>query len=922
MNERLTRHRAQIDGCGLMPRWRASALLAVSLAALCTVPARAAPQAPGVAEPRAEIALEQGWRFFDGDAPDAAAVAFPDASWATVSVPHTWNRVGYYRTGAGGTNRAESVAKRQGIGWYRLHFTAPANLAGRSNWLEFDAASRTAQVWLNGRLLGEHRGGFSRFRLDASAALRPGQDNVLVVRVDNTQPAAGNSTADVLPLVGDFFVHGGLYRPVRLVSTAPVHFDLADSGGPGVYATTAIGADGAATVAVRARLANATRAKAAATLHLALVDRAGAIAASADVPATLMAGTTGEASASLRVAAPHLWQGTSDPYLYRLVAELRDAAGRPLDRIDQAYGLRTMVVDPDRGFLLNGQPYRLHGVGYHQDRDGKGWALSRADIEEDVATLREMGANSIRLTHYQHGQAIHEIADRVGLVVWDEIPLVSSWTLGGKMEPDPALVANARQQLIELIHQNFNHASVGMWGIANEVDFGNSLPIFLTGGKDGAVPDPMPLLHQLNALAKQQDPSRPTALATCCEGNLFAPGVSIPITATAADLGGANRYFGWYFGKPGDLGGALDRIHAARPSQPLAVTEYGAGGALSIHTDDVTAGRPDSRGRAQPEEYESYIHETALAQLEARPWLYATWLWNAFDFATTIRNEGDAQDINTKGLVAYDHHTRKDAWYFYKANWNPAPMVYIAGKRYATRAYRLNDIKVYSNLPETELLLNGRSLGVRRDCPQKVCVWRAVALDSGANALVARGTGTMAATQDTASLALPAQNADRLLIDAGALVAGAGQDASGAPRLLGSDKWVEGGTAASLDVPADYGRPARATPIAGSAERDAMASYREGTFTYRLPARPGTYKLTLWFASAATTRPGTFTVKVDGKPVLQDFQPAIPASDGPTSDGRAEAHSFTIKARGDVTLDFAAGTGPARVSLIDLARTR
>lgn len=856
--------------------------------------------------------LDSGWRYFEGDSPEAVTPDFVDAAWEAVDVPHTWNRVGFYHHGLAGTNTQAGVKKRQGLGWYRLRFATPAASAGKRQWLEFDAASRTAKVWLNGQYLGEHRGAFSRFRLDATVAMRKSGENVLVVRVDNTQPKADGPTTDVLPLTGDFFVHGGLYRPVRLITTAPLHIDMADFGGPGVRATTVSATPQQANVDVAVRVANDGAKQAKAQIKLSLIDRAGREAAAAMVPVTLASGKTDEVKASLTVTDPQLWQGTNAPHLYDLVVQIVDANGQLADVLGQPFGIRTMAFDAERGFLLNNIPYRLRGVGYHQDRDGKGWAISRADVEEDVDTIRDMGANSIRLTHYQHGQDIHDAADRAGIVVWDEIPLVSMWTLGGKREADPALVANAKSQLTELIRQNQNHAASAIWGIANEVDFGNSLPAFLTGGADGKEIDPLPLLKELQTLAKSQDPSRPTALATCCEGRLFASDVAIPITAPAADLGGANRYFGWYFGQPDDLGPHLDSLRAKRPQQPLAVTEYGAGGALTIHTDNVLGGPADSRGRAQPEEYESYIHETALAQLDARPWLYATWLWNSFDFATTVRTEGDAQDINTKGLVAYDHKTRKDAFYFYKANWNPAPVVHITSKRYNERAYPVTDIKVYSNTANTELLLNGRSLGVKSDCPQKICVWSAVALDEGANALVAMGKHAGGEVADRTTWNLSAKAYGHMMIDAGTLVAGKSQD-----RVLGSDNWFEGGSVASLDTPANYGKPSVPARIDGTQERDALATYRTGTFSYQVPVANGRYRVTLWFATPSAQKPGAFVVKTGKKTVLRRFQPAIPAS-GTV----AEAKAFTVKAKGTLALEFVAGTGDARVSMIEIERLR
>lgn len=882
-------------------------LAALALASALTVHGMASAQ-----EARSVTVLDSGWRFSSDDVAQAAAPEFADATWQQVSVPHTWNRVGYYKHDLGGTNTAATVDKRQGAGWYRLHFAAPAGDKGKRHWLEFDAASRVAKVWLNGVYLGEHRGGFSRFRLDATAAMKPAGDNVLVVRVDNTQPKAGSATADVLPLSGDFFVHGGLYRPVRLVSTAPLHIDLADAGGTGIRATTVKAEKDQAQVDLVVRVANDTAKAATTSVKVTLLDAGGREAAAATVPAKLVPGKTGEVAARLALANPRLWQGTADPYLYDLVTQVLQADGTVLDEVRQPYGLRTMAFDPDRGFFLNGQPYRLRGVGYHQDRDGKGWAISRADVAEDIATLRDMGANTIRLTHYQHGQDVHDLADRAGVVVWDEIPLVSVWTLGGSKVPDPALVANAKSQLTELVRQNQNHAASAIWSIANEVDFGNSIPSFMFGGADGREVDPLPLLNELQKTAKALDPSRPTALATCCEARAFGSDVSIPTTAAAADLGGANRYFGWYFGKAGDLGPHLDGLHAKRPQQPLAVTEYGAGGALTMHTDNVLGGPVDSRGAAQPEEYESHIHETALAQLDARPWLYATWLWNSFDFATTVRTEGDAQDVNTKGLIAYDHKTRKDAYYFYKANWNPAPMVHITSKRYVQRAYPMTDVKVYSNTASTELLLNGRSLGVKSDCPQKACVWGGVRLDEGRNALVARGVHSGGTVEDSANWTLSPETARHFVIDAGALVA-----AKSEGRVLGSDNWFEGGETGSLDKPADYGKPAVPTAIAGTNDRGALATYRSGTFSYRVPVADGRYKVTLWFATDAAQTPGTFEVKSGKKALLRKFQPAIPAS-GAVS----EAKAFTVKAEGGLALDFISGTTDARISMIEIERLR
>ncbi|MDP3674293.1 MAG: glycoside hydrolase family 2 TIM barrel-domain containing protein [Novosphingobium sp.] len=860
------------------------------------------------------MVLSEGWRFKqDKTLTGVEQPTFSDASWDRVNVPHTWNRVGYYIPDpASHVNTAETINKAQGPGWYRLTFTPPARFRNRRAWLEFDAASRTAEVWLNGVRLGQHAGGFSRFRLDATAALRPGQPNVLVVKTDNTQPAPGSPTTDVLPLAGDFFVHGGLYRPVKLLATAPVHLDMLDHGSSGVYAATRSIDGGRATIAVRAKLRNDGRGTSPASLVTRLLDASGQAVAERSSRVSLKPGAGTTVEQDLAVPQARLWQGIEDPYLYQLAVEVRDRTGAVLDRVEQPFGIRQMRIDPERGFFLNGKPYRLKGVGLHQDLEGKGWAMTEADIAADVAVIRELGANSVRLTHYQHGPTVHELADRYGLILWDEIPLVSVWTLGrGQMEASPGLKANARQQLQELIRQNYNHPSVAVWGIANEVDFGASLPAFLTGNQ--GTPDPLPLLRELNALAKAEDLTRPTTQANCCEGRLFAGNVDVPIVARAADLSGLNRYFGWYYGKDSDLGPHLDGIRQLRPAQPLAVTEYGGGGATTIHTDDPRGGPPDSRGRAQPEEYQSYNHEQTWRILESKPYLWGTWLWNSFDFATTVRSEGDAQDINTKGLLTYDRKIRKDAFFFYKANWSAEPTLHVTGRRYVDRAYRVTDVKVYSNAAGTELTLNGRSLGSQANCPQMTCVWPAVTLDGGENVLIAKGRFAGGEQQDRIVWHVAPEATRAIRIDSGALVA------APASVRFGSDAFFEGGEAATLDRPADYGKPKQETVITGAAERGVAVTFRTGNSRYRIPLDPGRYDVKLTFVEPSA-KPGerVFDVLANGRPVLQGLDVAA-AAGAPLT---ALVRSFPMRVgSGSLDLEFRGRVGKALVSSVEVVRS-
>jgi len=617
----------------------------------------------------------------------------------------------------------------------------------------------------------------------------------------------------------------------------------------------------------------------------------------------------------LNVGARHLWQGVADPYLYDIVADLTTSGGVVLDEVRQKFGFRDIRIDPQQGLFLNGKPLPLHGVSRHQDREGKGWALSAEDESEDFRLIREMGANTVRLAHYQQSEHINDLADRMGIILWDEIPLVSKWTLGpGAKTATPDLTANARQQLTELIRQNFNHPAVAVWSIANEVDFGSPVGVDF-GRVDGEAPDPRPLLHELNILAKSEDPGRPTTLATCCEGRSELPGAKPPVVADIADVFGANRYFGWYYGNASQEAPYMDKNHAEHPDRALSVSEYGAGGAISQHSDNPLAAQASSRGRIQPEEYESQVHETIWADFARRPYIWATWVWNMFDFATTIRREGDSMDVNTKGLVTYDRKTPKDAYYFYKANWAAAPVTYIAGRRYTDRAYAVTDVKVYSNARTTELSLNGTSLGVKADCPNHVCLWSDVRLAVGDNSLTARGVFDGQPLVDTVQWALRPDRADHIWINAGSVMG-----KTTAKGRYGSDTFFVGGSFAELNNKSFLVAAQAERTIAGASDQDLVGSYRHGTFTYDVPIPDGDYEVTLTFMEPDNLVPGArvFDVAANGKTALKALD-VVAAAGGPL---RALEKSFRVtSANGRVQLAFKPVTGEALVSAIELTRS-
>ena len=702
--------------------------------------------ASGVESTRVVMDLDRGWRFQQSDSLSGVEnPAFNDAQWSTVDVPHTWNRIGNQ-----GMTRSPESNNVQGIGWYRLQFVAPPN-ADMRYFLQFDAVGNVADVWLNGQYLGKHAGAFARFRFDATAAILPGKRNVLVVKADNSRPQPGSSTAAVIPLSGDFFVFGGIYRSVALIGTSPTHVDMLDYGGPGVYAHATSIEAGEAVVQVSARVVNDGGKPEKVSVDALIRDAGGKVIASAAAQSIELGRTAAVVPFTLHVPQPRLWQGMKDPYLYRAVVSVRSPKGDYLDEVSQPLGLRTVAFDPDKGFFLNGQHLLLHGAAMHQDRPVKGWAISRADQLQDLDYLVDMGGNAVRFAHYQHDQASYEIADQKGIVVWAEIPLVNHVSFDGT-PASTALAANATQQLLELIHQNYNHPSIAVWSIANEVD--------LRATQAKGPSQPLSLLESLNKLAKSEDPTRFTAMADCCEvglpphrradqGSNAAPAAARDQIVGITDVVGYNRYFGWYDGKFSDFGAFLDEAHARHPQLPLSISEYGAGAALTQHSEDPMATPINSHGRPHPEEYQELYHEASWELLRARPYLWGVFIWNMFDFASDSRNEGDSTDINDKGMVSYDRTVAKDAFYFYRANWNSQPTLHLVGRRFVQRQQAVVDVKAYSNATQAHLRVNDHDLGAAT-CTGGICLWHGVQLSKGTNDV--RATATIGGSEVTDSL--------------------------------------------------------------------------------------------------------------------------------------------------------------------------
>jgi beta-galactosidase len=879
-------------------------LMAVSLlgfvACLAVSPSVQSAPAAGDGVGRSVQDLSSGWRFrFGGDATGVTAEGYDDHAWERVTIPHTWNRIGEY-----GLTPSPAMNNRHGVGWYRLHLDLPAKDSGRHLFLQFDAVGNIADVWVNGVHVGQHKGAFSRFRFDVTQVLRPGKTNVIVVKADNSMPAVGSSTANVIPLAGDFFVNGGIYRKAALIATGSAQIDLLDYGSPGVYVSTPSISEAEATVAVVAKLRNLASSARDLTLSTTLRDAARHVVASDSFPVTLAGKAAIDTRRQLSLARPHLWQGRDDPYLYTVTVELRDHA-QIIDRVTQSFGVRKFHFDPDNGFFLNGRHLALHGAARHQDRLGKGWALSPEDHAQDMAIMADMGVNTVRGAHYQHAQEWYNAADTTGMVMWAEVPFVQESSLTNAA-PTKALIDNGINQLTELIRQNYNHPSIVIWSVGNETDIRPVQMNIKTPAQS------LVMLKALNAVAKREDPSRATAYADCCEDAI--PGSQILSNVT--DVIGYNRYFGWYYGKPDELGPFLDKMHARYPKMAVGVSEYGAGGALTQHTDNPLGGPVNVFGRPHPEEYESWLHEQSWKALKTRHYLAGVWVWNMFDFPSDLREEGDSIYLNDKGLVSFDRKVKKDAFYFYKAQWSKEPVLHITGRRYVDRAYPVTDVRAYSNADKASLTVNGIDKG-EVSCVERICAWPEVALSPGKNQVQARATVGGTPLIDTVSWNAP-DAANGVRIQAGSL---SGLTSANGQRF-GSDNFFVGGEGKTLN-PFPHGsaetRPKVNTKeIIGAEESALFGAYREGAFQYRVPIKNGRWTVTLYFAEpdVAKADSRTFLVKSAGKVVLDHFNPSV-AAGGPL---KAVTRQFPVRVdNGKLILDFIPEGGPAIVSAIVIA---
>ncbi|MEW9603681.1 glycoside hydrolase family 2 TIM barrel-domain containing protein [Bacteroides sp. L008] len=634
---------------------------------------------------RQDILLNNDWNFrFSHQVQKGTEVR--------VDLPHTWNAQDAL---------SGKIDYKRGIGNYEK------NLFIRSEWKEkrlfirFEGVNNIADVFVNRRHIGEHRGGYGAFIFEITGKVEYGKENSILVRVNNGEQL------DIMPLVGDFNFYGGIYRDVHLLITDETCISPLNYASPGVRLIQDSVSHKYAKVRAVVDLSNGDSGNREVELNVRLLDGQ-RVVKEGTKKVNLSGNAAMQQEFTFEIDQPHLWNGRQDPFLYQAEVTL-SRNGQMVDRVTQPLGLRFYRIDPDKGFFLNGKHLPLQGVCRHQDRSEVGNALRPQHHEEDAALMLEMGVNAVRLAHYPQATYFYDLMDKNGIIVWAEIPFVGPGGYNDKGFVDlPAFRANGKEQLKELIRQHYNHPSICVWGLFNELtELGDN---------------PVEYIKELNVLAHQEDPTRLTTSASNQMGDLNF------ITDAIA----WNRYDGWYGGTPADLGTWLDRMHKDHPEICIAISEYGAGASIYHQQDSLVKTVPTSWWH--PENWQTYYHIENWKTISSRPYVWGSFVWNMFDFGAAHRTEGDRPGINDKGLVTFDRKVRKDAFYFYKANWNgEEPMLYLTGKRNTARTQRLQTIIAFTNQSGAELFVNGKSYGKATPDSYAILEWKNVELQPGEN---------------------------------------------------------------------------------------------------------------------------------------------------------------------------------------------
>lgn len=649
--------------------------------------------------PRTFILLDKGWGY------RPVSDTGLKSSMKQVTVPHTWNA--NYIPGTRSYNREMMV--------YRRDLEITPDMKDKRLFLYFEGVNSSATVLVNNKSVGSHKGGYTAFCMEVTDYAKQGT-NKLEVWVTNAY------NPEILPISGDFNIYGGIHRPCHLLVTEQDCISPLFYASPGVFIHQDKVSEKQAQITVETMLSLRGK-KQGLKVRTTIEDAKGNI-----ISQNIEQNVTNEnVKQPFVIEHPVLWNAKQNPHLYKVIVELLDN-GKVIDRVEQRTGLRYFSVDADKGFFLNGKYLDLYGFCLHEEVEGKGSALSAEDHERDMELVKESGATSLRLVHYPHSESIYHLSDENGIVLWTEIPMVGpgGYDFCGFINTD-GLKEHARQVLKELVYQKYNHPSICFWGIFNEIrtNYDNAEPF----------------ARELHELYKEIDPSRLTTLASCDDPKFYQ---------NCSDLMAWNKYIGWYGSRnaPETAGNFFDKAKAASDGKPVAISEYG-GGANVEHHFSMKENDVKPSGQFHPEEGQTYIHEGNWSAFAQRPYMWAKYIWVFADFQSAIRNEGGKPGINDKGLVTYDRKIKKDAFYFYKANWSTEPMIYITSRRFTKRPEASVQVKVYSNLRENTLYVNGKKIGKQKSDSLNRVMWQNVTLSKGENRIRVEGKSKAGVIEDT-----------------------------------------------------------------------------------------------------------------------------------------------------------------------------
>ena len=659
------------------------------------------------AEGRIVESFNAGWFFKKAPASNELAVNVPkwESGWKAVEIPHTWN--------------AQDMQLSfdnfyAGPAYYKKRYRLPAEWKDKRVFLRFEGVGAVAEVYVNGSLATTHKGAYSAFACEIGTLLKAGEENEIIVKADNA------SRPDVIPINHVLFgVYGGMYRPVWLIVTDSCNICVTDCASPGVYITQKHVSKKQADVKVKVKLENGTLQPVPLTLQNTIYDQAGKQVAADEQSFELTPQGVQTFEANFKVKHPTLWQGRKNPYLYKVVSRLVQN-GKVIDEVVQPLGLRKYEIVAGKGFYLNGEKYPMYGVTRHQDWWELGSALKNENHDFDLAAIMDIGATTVRFAHYQQSDYLYSRCDSLGLIIWAEIPFVNRVS-GQEAE-------NARNQLRELIRQSFNHPSIYVWGLHNEVYHPHEYTKELT--------------QSLHELAKTEDPDRYT-VSVNGYGHMEHP------VNLNADIQGMNRYFGWYEKKLQDIEPWVEGLEKNYPNQKLMLTEYGADANI-LHQSEYLGNSLNWTKPFYPETFQTKTHEYQWSVIAKHPYIIASYLWNMFDFATPLADRGDLPARNMKGMITFDRKTKKDSYYWYKANWSESPVLYLTQRRNVDREKRVTSVTIYSNIGTPTVYLNGKELtGIRKGYTDVHYIIDNVKLADGKNTVKAEVTKDGKTYEDT-----------------------------------------------------------------------------------------------------------------------------------------------------------------------------